>query len=62
LYWKLQYDSYMAKMGVAVMVSVIGYLILGLTNDSCVAVSPIFFVLTGLGMGINRHLQQKDVK
>ncbi len=58
LYWKLQYDSYMAKMGVAVMVSVIGYLILGLTNDSCVAVSPIFFVLTGLGLGINRHLQQ----
>lgn len=58
IYWKQKYDSYMAKLGVAVMVSVIGYLILGLTNDSCIAVSPIFFVITGLGMGINYHLQQ----
>lgn len=57
LYWKQSYDSYMSKIGLAVMISVLGYLILGLTNDSCVAVSPVFFVLVGMGLGINRHLE-----
>lgn len=56
LYWKQSYDSYMAKMGVAVMISVLGYLILGLTNDSCVATSTIFFAIVGMGLGINRHV------
>ncbi len=57
LYWKQNYDSYMSKIGLAVMISIMGYLILGLTNDSCVVVSPVFFVLTGMGLGINRHLE-----
>lgn len=56
LYWKQNYDSYLAKMGLAVMVSILGYLILGLTNDSSVVVSTIFFALVGMGLGINRHL------
>lgn len=55
LYWKRDYSGYMPKVGVAIMVSVIGYLIMGLTNDSCIAVSPIFFVLTGMGLGVNLY-------
>lgn len=57
LYWKQSYDSYMAKVGLAVMISIMGYLILGLTNDSSVVISPVFFVLAGMGLGINRHLE-----
>ncbi len=57
LYWKQSYDSYLSKIGLAVMVSVLGYLLLGLTNDSSVVISPVFFVLTGMGLGINRHLE-----
>ncbi|MDE6568853.1 MAG: O-antigen ligase family protein [Lachnospiraceae bacterium] len=57
LYWKQSYDSYMSKIGLAVMISIMGYLILGLTNDSSVVISPVFFVLTGMGLGINRHLE-----
>lgn len=58
LYWKRDFSGYMPKIGVAIMVSVIGYLVMGLTNDSCVAVAPIFFVLTGMGMGINLYNKQ----
>lgn len=57
IYWKRSYDSYMSKIGLAVMVSIMGYLILGLTNDSSVVVSTVFFVFTGMGLGINRHLE-----
>lgn len=56
LYWKQSYDSYMAKLGLAVMISILGYLILGLTNDSCVVTSTIFFAMVGMGLGINRHV------
>ncbi|MCH5268891.1 MAG: O-antigen ligase family protein [Lachnospiraceae bacterium] len=59
LYWKQDFSELLPKIGVALMVSVIGYLIMGLTNDSCIAVSPIFFVLTGMGLGINYHLKKK---
>lgn len=58
LYWRQSYDSYMSKIGLAVMISIMGYLILGLTNDSSVVISPVFFVLTGMGLGINRHLER----
>lgn len=56
LYWKQDYDGYMPKLGMAIMVSVLGYLILGLTNDSCIVTSPIFFTLVGMGLGINRYV------
>lgn len=56
LYWKQDYEGVMPKLGVAVMVSVLGYLILGLTNDSCIVASPIFFTLAGMGLGINRYV------
>ena len=60
LYWREDYSSYMSKIGVAMLVSVIGYLIVGLTNDSCITVSPVFFVLTGMGLGINHYLRTEQ--
>lgn len=60
LYWKQSYESYMSKIGVGILASVIGYLILALTNDSCIAVSPIFWVLTGIGLAINRQLKKAN--
>ena len=53
LYWKNDYTNYLSVIGVGIFTSVIGYLILCLTNDSCIAVSPIFYALIGMGMGIN---------
>lgn len=62
LYWNADYSGYLPKLGLGVLAGVIGYLILGITNDSCVAVSPIFFVLTGMGLGINYRLRKEQVK
>lgn len=59
LYWNADYNDFLTKLGLGTLASVTGYLILGLTNDSCVAVSPIFFVLAGMGLGINYQLTRK---
>lgn len=61
IYWKNTYKSYLSVIGVSIFVSVIGYLILALTNDSCVATAPIFYGLIGMGLGINWKLK-KDAK
>ena len=36
------------------MLGVIGYLIAGISNDSCVTIAPIFWVLLGIGFAVNR--------
>lgn len=61
IYWKNSYEGYLPKVGVAIFTSSIGYMILALTNDSCVATSPIFYALIGIGLGINYRLK-KDIE
>ena len=57
LYWKHDFNGYMPKIGVSIFVAVIGYLIIALTNDSSIAVAPIFYALIGMGLGINYKLK-----
>lgn len=59
LYWKHDYEGYLPKIGVAIFVGVIGYMILAITNDSCVTTSPIFYALIGMGLGINYKLKKE---
>lgn len=58
LYWKHDY-SFLSFIGIGIFASVVGYLILGLTNDSCVAVSPLFYALLGVGVGVNYKVRQE---
>jgi hypothetical protein len=57
LYWRCNYSQYLPFVGVGIFAAVIGYLILCLTNDSCVALSPIFYTLLGIGLGINHKIR-----
>ena len=61
LYWSMNYEEYLPKIGVAIFVASIAYLILAITNDSCIAISPIFYALVGMGLGNNYKLR-KDKK
>ena len=46
-----------------IMISLIGYLLMGITNDSSVTVAPLSFVILGLGFAINRIIAaQENVK
>ena len=46
-------------VGVASVLAVIGYLIAGIFNDSVVSVAPIFWVVLGMGIGIN-YIRRKQ--
>lgn len=59
IYWNEKYESLLSKAGVAVMMGVLGYLMVSLTNDSMIVAAPVFFVLTGMGMGINHRLKKE---
>ncbi|MCR5586454.1 MAG: O-antigen ligase family protein [Lachnospiraceae bacterium] len=58
IYWRNKYTDYLPILGVGIMTAVIGYLVSAVTNDSCVAISPIFYCLVGLGVGINYYIKK----
>ena len=46
-------------MGAAIFLSITAYLVAGMFNDSIVAVAPLFWILLGMGIGINRMVKDK---
>lgn len=54
LYGKMEIDTVNKAVGAAVALGVIGYLVSGIFNDSCICVAPIYWCLLGAGYGINR--------
>ncbi|QNU66809.1 O-antigen ligase family protein [Ruminiclostridium herbifermentans] len=47
-------DNFYYMAGIACLLSVIGFLVCGLGNDSNINVSPIFWILIGMGIACNR--------
>lgn len=62
LYWKGTFNSYFEKVGVAIFIGTISYMITGLTNDSTITVAPVFWVLISLGIAINHILKSNTNK
>lgn len=60
LYRKGKFTTYYLRVGVSIFLGTIGYMISGLSNDSSIAVSPVFWVLIGLGLTVN-HLVKENV-
>ncbi|MHB8065557.1 MAG: hypothetical protein ACYDG2_23565 [Ruminiclostridium sp.] len=55
LYFKpIKNDSFYYMAGSACVLSVIGFLVAGLANNSNVNISPIFWILLGIGFACNR--------
>jgi O-antigen ligase len=60
--WKEDFTEFMPAAGLACFAAFCGYAAAGLFNDSNIAVSPVFWVLFGLGAGINIILIKKRYK
>lgn len=60
LYWKIEFNSLDKYMGLACFLAVIGYLAAGMFNDHIVSISPIFWLILGLGISINIRLKEKE--
>lgn len=53
LYINSRFESFYEQAGVAVMLAVLGFAVMGISNDSSVTVSPIFWAIAGLGVYLN---------
>lgn len=53
LYIASRFESFYERVGVAVMLAVLGFAVMGISNDSSITVSPIFWALAGLGVYLN---------
>lgn len=60
LYWKKEITGYLSTMGVAILIGVLGFLVTGLTNDSMNGVTPIFYLLIGIGITINQIIRKQE--
>lgn len=59
LYIKGALDSYSKQIGAAILVSVTGYMISGLINDSTIAIGPVFWGLIGIGITVNELVKKE---
>ena len=59
LFWKRSLQTVTEKIGMAVLVSLFGYMVTGIANDSTVTVAPVFWGMLGLGMAINRMIKRQ---
>lgn len=57
LYRKVTLNDSTGIMGFASMIGVLGYLIADIANDSTICTAPVFWVVLGLGWGINRFVE-----
>ncbi len=63
LYFKGQFESYYSKVGVAIFIGTVAYMVTGITNDSTITVAPVFWTLIGVGIAINykvTNLRKKE--
>jgi hypothetical protein len=57
LYFTSELSSFVEYIGAALFLSIVGYLVAGLFNDSIISVAPLFWVLLGMGIGINEMIR-----
>ncbi len=57
LYIRGIYTTFYAKLGVAVFIGTISYMVVGLTNDSTVNTAPIYWTLVGIGIVLNMKVK-----
>jgi O-antigen ligase len=53
IYFKQNFNNFLPIAGMACFTAFCGYAVAGMFNDSVVAVAPVFWILLGLGIGIN---------
>jgi Lipid A core - O-antigen ligase and related enzymes len=58
LYIDGRYDNIFKRVGIGIFIGTFAYMFTGLTNDSCVAVSPVFWGLIGFGIAVNYKVKE----
>lgn len=62
IYIKEEHNSIFSVAGLACFAAFCSYIVVGIFNDSVISVAPVFWVLLGLGIGMNFFLKEKSRK
>lgn len=57
LYFRKQFDGPLTVSGFAILLGTAGYMISALANDSTITISPLYWALLGIGIGINQRIR-----
>ena len=57
LYFKQKLTSPLAAVGFAILLGTAGYMLSGLANDSTITITPLYWGLMGIGIGINHRIR-----
>lgn len=61
LYDRCSYRWSLEFLGAGIMLAVIGYMVMGLSNDSTITCAPIFWTLIGIGISINKIVKETQM-
>lgn len=61
LYFKSKFDTFETQVGASILAGTFGYMLMGISNDSTITVAPIFWMLMGLGLAVNRLVRKKEL-
>jgi hypothetical protein len=62
IYLRCKFDSYFYVVGAAIFIGSIGYMISGIANDSSITTAPVFWILIGIGIAINKLIRMNNQK
>lgn len=62
IYFKQCLDNPLVITGFALMLGTLGYMISGLANDSTITISPLYWAMMGVGIGINCRIKSAAAK
>lgn len=60
LCWKADFKDVNSCLALGLMLGIMGYGIMGISNDSCVALAPIAWAMLGLGFAVNVIVKEKQ--
>ena len=61
LYFRKRFDDPLTVTGFAILLGTAGYMISALANDSTITISPLYWALLGIGIGINHRIRSGEV-
>ncbi|WP_281532040.1 O-antigen ligase family protein [Anaerocolumna aminovalerica] len=53
------FDNYFKRVGIAIFIGIVSYMIMGITNDSTITVAPIAWALIGIGIACNYKVKEQ---
>ena len=57
--WKSEFKDVHSCLCLGILLGILGYAIMGISNDSCVALSPLAWAMLGLGFAVNMLVKKE---